>query len=109
MRQFYVYLLTNKRHIVLYTGVTNDLVRRTAQHRMGLGGRFSKRYQLHKVVYFEVFGEIASGPLVPRNDRRALRSLAMTGAGFSLFAGPYGIRTVMPSFPGFFLRSSTNS
>lgn len=57
MRQFYVYLLTNKRHTVIYTGVTNDLARRLFQHRQGEGGRFTRKYQLHKLVYFEVFAD----------------------------------------------------
>ena len=57
MRQYYVYLLTNKRHTVIYIGVTNDLVRRLYQHRSGEGGRFTRKYQLNKLVYFEVFAD----------------------------------------------------
>jgi putative endonuclease len=57
MRQFYVYLLTDKRHTVIYTGVTNDLARRLFQHRHGEGGRFTRKYRLHKLVYFEVFAD----------------------------------------------------
>jgi putative endonuclease len=57
MRQFYVYLLTNRRHTVIYTGVTNDLARRLFQHREGEGGRFTRKYQIHKLVYFEVFAD----------------------------------------------------
>ena len=57
MRQYYVYLLTNKRHTVIYTGVTNDLARRLFQHRRGDGGRFTRKYQLNKLVYFEVFAD----------------------------------------------------
>ena len=57
MRQYYVYLLTNKRHTVIYTGVTNDLARRIFQHRNGEGGRFTRKYQINKLVYFEVFGD----------------------------------------------------
>ena len=57
MRQFYVYLLTNKRHTVIYTGVTNDLARRLFQHRNGEGGRFTRKYQINKLVYFEVFAD----------------------------------------------------
>jgi len=57
MREYYVYLLTNKRHTVIYTGVTNDLARRLFQHRQKKGGRFTRKYQLHKLVYFEVFAD----------------------------------------------------
>jgi putative endonuclease len=52
-RQCYVYIMTNDRNTVLYTGVTNDLKRRAWQHRAGEGGAFTKRYQVHKVVYYE--------------------------------------------------------
>ena len=57
MRQYFVYLLTNKRHTVIDTGVTNDLARRLFQHRTGEGGRFTRKYQLKKLVYFEVFAD----------------------------------------------------
>ena len=53
MRVFYVYIMTNERNRVLYTGVTNDLLRRVFEHRHGLGGRFTSRYGLSKLVYFE--------------------------------------------------------
>jgi putative endonuclease len=45
--------MTNKHHTVLYTGVTNDLQRRVLEHREGKGGVFTKKYNVHKLVYFE--------------------------------------------------------
>ncbi|MFI5235405.1 MAG: GIY-YIG nuclease family protein [Gemmatimonadales bacterium] len=53
-RQFFVYILASTSR-VLYIGVTNDLDRRIAQHRSGLGGGFSRRYQTHRLVFFEIF------------------------------------------------------
>ncbi len=55
MRQqdYFVYILTNQANRVLYTGVTNDLERRLAEHRDGNGSRFTARYNVHKLVYFE--------------------------------------------------------
>jgi putative endonuclease len=53
MRAFHVYIMTNDRNRVLYTGVTNDLARRVLEHRHGLGGRFTWKYRLSKLVYFE--------------------------------------------------------
>ena len=53
-RQFYVYIMTNERNTVLYTGVTNDLIRRAYEHREGLCEGFTKRYRVRKLVYFEV-------------------------------------------------------
>ena len=49
----YVYLLTNKPHGVLYTGVTSDLIKRVYQHRKGMVEGFSRRYNLKLLVYFE--------------------------------------------------------
>jgi putative endonuclease len=52
---YWVYVLANKPRGTLYIGVTNDLVRRTHEHREGLVGGFSKRYQLKMLVHFERF------------------------------------------------------
>ncbi|MEW6133057.1 MAG: GIY-YIG nuclease family protein [Pseudomonadota bacterium] len=51
---YYVYILTNRHNRVLYTGVTNNLKRRVFEHREGLTEGFTKRYRVHKLVYFEV-------------------------------------------------------
>ena len=53
-RQFYVYMMTNERNTVVYTGITNDLKRRAYEHREGLCEGFTKRYRLRKLVYYEV-------------------------------------------------------
>ena len=55
VRQYYVYIMTNPRNTVLYTWVTNNLVRRVWQHRNGQGGRFTGRYHCTKLVLCEVF------------------------------------------------------
>ena len=55
-RSFAVYILTNKHHTVLYTGVTNNLQRRMVEHRRGSRPAFTHRYHAHKLVYFERFG-----------------------------------------------------
>jgi putative endonuclease len=52
-RQYCVYILTNEQNTVLYTGVTNNLRRRVLEHRSGNGGTFTKRYKIHKLVYYE--------------------------------------------------------
>ena len=46
----FVYILTNKRHTVLYTGVTSDLQKRVYQHRMKLIPGFTTRYNVNKLV-----------------------------------------------------------
>jgi putative endonuclease len=50
--------MTNKNNTVLYTGMTNDLRRRVYQHKNGQGSSFSKRYNINKLVYFEIFREV---------------------------------------------------
>ena len=52
--QFCVYIMTDDIHSRLYTGRTGNLRRRVAQHRSGNGGVFTRRYNLVKLVYFEV-------------------------------------------------------
>lgn len=52
MKQYYVYIMTNKSK-TLYTGVTNDLTRRVFEHQQGIGGQFTKKYRIIRLVYFE--------------------------------------------------------
>ena len=58
IHNYYVYVLTNQRHTVLHTGVTNDLARRCYEHILGQVPGFTKKYNVHKLIYFEVFDEI---------------------------------------------------
>lgn len=52
---YYVYILANRWNTVTYTGVTNDLVRRVYEHREKLVEGFTRRYNVSKLVYYEVF------------------------------------------------------
>jgi putative endonuclease len=54
---YYVYILTNARHTVLYTGVTSGLKARVYQHREKLLPGFTARYNVYKLVYYEAFGD----------------------------------------------------
>jgi putative endonuclease len=51
--QYFVYIITNRYNTVLYTGVTNDLVRRIYEHKEKLINGFSKRYNINKLVFYE--------------------------------------------------------
>jgi putative endonuclease len=52
---YYVYILTSSNHNVLYTGITNDLVRRCFEHKRNLVKGFTQKYNVHELVYFEKF------------------------------------------------------
>ncbi|MBE6681620.1 MAG: GIY-YIG nuclease family protein [Ruminococcaceae bacterium] len=55
---YYVYMMTNWTNNVLYIGVTNDLIRRTFEHKTKTVPGFTQRYNLNKLVYFEDFTNI---------------------------------------------------
>lgn len=59
-QSYYVYILTNINQTTLYTGVTNDLLRRIYEHKQGIRGSFSNRYNFIKLVYFEIYPDIKS-------------------------------------------------
>jgi putative endonuclease len=54
-RNYYVYIVTNKNNTVLYTGVTNNLVRRMHEHKTKFNKGFTAKYNVCKLVYFEQF------------------------------------------------------
>jgi len=56
-RQYFVYIMTNPRNTVLYTGVTGDLKRRVWEHKTKAVPGFTARYNVVKLVYFEVFDD----------------------------------------------------
>jgi len=57
MRNFFVYMMTNKSRVVLYTGVTNDLTRRVWEHQHGELKGFTKTYKVNRLVYFEDYDD----------------------------------------------------
>jgi putative endonuclease len=56
-KNYYVYILTNKLNSVLYTGVTNDLKKRVYEHKKKMVDGFSKKYNVSKLVYYEVLND----------------------------------------------------
>jgi putative endonuclease len=58
MKQYYVYVLASKRNGTLYIGVTSDLVKRIYEHKQSLVDGFTKEYNIHALVYFELYKEI---------------------------------------------------
>ena len=53
MKTYYVYILANQFNDVFYVGVTNNLERRITEHQSGLIDGFTKKYRVHRLVYFE--------------------------------------------------------
>ncbi|HXA23727.1 MAG TPA: GIY-YIG nuclease family protein [Acetobacteraceae bacterium] len=53
MRGGWIYIMTNRLNGTLYIGVTNDIARRVHEHRTGIGGEFTSRYGLTRLVYVE--------------------------------------------------------
>ena len=58
MRTYFVYLLASKPLGTLYIGVTNTIIDRVAQHRVGKGSVFTRRYNVHRLVWFQEYGDI---------------------------------------------------
>ena len=57
-KQYYVYIICNKRNGTLYTGITSNLIKRIWQHKNGLVEGFSKRYSIKLLVYFEAHNDV---------------------------------------------------
>jgi len=57
-KTYYVYILTNKTNKVLYTGVTSDLKRRVYEHKHKLVEGFTKKYNVNRLVYYEVTNDV---------------------------------------------------
>ena len=54
-RTYYIYILTNKNNKVLYTGITNDLIRRVYEHKTKSDKKsFTAKYNVNKLVYYEI-------------------------------------------------------
>ena len=56
--RYWVYIMTSNSLSTMYIGVTNDLGRRVAEHRAGLGSEFAKKYKVTRLVYAEEFEQI---------------------------------------------------
>ena len=57
-KRYFVYIITNQRNTTLYTGVTNNLRKRIYQHRQKVVDGFTKKYNIFKLVYYEIFEDI---------------------------------------------------
>src|ERR1043165_9457205 len=78
-KTFAVYILSNQHNTVLYTGVTNDLVRRVSERKMKIIPGFTKQYNVDKLVYYEWFEDapnaIAREKQIKAGSRRKKEAL----------------------------------
>ena len=58
-RRYYVYIMASKSRVI-YTGMTGFLMARVLRHRAGEGGLFTRKYRVHRLVYFESFQNVES-------------------------------------------------
>ena len=58
MRTYYVYILANRKNGALYTGVTNDLIRRVHEHKEGVVEGFTQKYGVKTLVWFDSTGSV---------------------------------------------------
>lgn len=54
-KQYFVYILASKKNGTLYVGVTSDLPKRILEHKNNLVEGFTKKYNIHNLVYFEIY------------------------------------------------------
>lgn len=73
MKQYFVYILTNIRNTVLYVGVTNNLVRRVYEHKNKLVKGFTGKYNLTKLVYYEIFEDAITAITREKSIKNLLR------------------------------------
>ncbi len=73
MKQYYVYILTNKTDKVLYIGITSNLIRRIYEHKNKLVEGFTKKYNLSKLVYFETTNDVNSALIREKQQKNRHR------------------------------------
>jgi len=72
-KQYYIYIITNKTNRVLYTGVTNDLKRRVYEYKKKLVKGFTSKYNVGKLVFYDVCEDIGSAILREKQIKGWLR------------------------------------
>ena len=56
-KQYYVYLISNKNNTTIYTGITSDIKRRIWEHKNKITKGFSSKYNLYKLLYYEIYND----------------------------------------------------
>ena len=74
MNNYYVYIATNKFNTVLYTGVTNNLERRAFEHKNKIISGFTSKYNVSRIVYYDIFPDPESAISAEKKIKGWLRS-----------------------------------
>ena len=74
MKQYYVYIMTNKINTVLYTGITSNLKKRMWVHKEKTIKGFTKKYNIDKLVYWEIFNDPENAILREKQIKAGSRS-----------------------------------
>jgi len=69
-KQAYIYILSNRYNKVLYVGITSNLIKRAWEHKNKVVDGFTKRYNLNKLVYYEIYDDI----LITINHEKQIKS-----------------------------------
>jgi putative endonuclease len=73
MKQYYIYIMTNKYNHVLYTGITNNLKMRVYEHKSRSSKGFTSAYNVDKLVYFEISENVKAAILREKNIKGGSR------------------------------------
>ncbi len=68
-----VYIMTNSKNTVLYTGVTNNLRRRVYEHKKGIGSKFTSKYKVNKFLYYFNFKDVKDAIRVEKKIKSGSR------------------------------------
>jgi putative endonuclease len=74
MKEYYVYILASRKNGVLYVGVTGDLRKRVYEHREELVEGFTKKYKIHRLVYYEATSNVQAALDREKHIKNWLRS-----------------------------------
>jgi len=74
MKQYYVYLLASEQNGTLYTGITSDLKKRIWEHKNNIIKSFTKKYDVHNLVYYEIHGDVEQALLREKKIKKWRRT-----------------------------------
>ncbi len=77
MDRYCVYIVASGRNGTLYIGMTNDLARRIDEHRQGMVSGFTKRYGVHRLVYYEEYEDVRDAIVRERQMKKWRRRWKM--------------------------------